>query len=111
MKFRKKYPNIVLILTGLSFLASGFDCIENNLKILHPFIPFLTEDIWQYIDDRKPSEALIISTMPISKKFNEQIVKEFEFASEVISGIRNIRMEKNLSLPRSLEPIHSANSS
>ena len=34
MKFRKKYPNMVLILTGLSFLASGFDCIENNLKIL-----------------------------------------------------------------------------
>ena len=70
---------------------------ENNLKILHPFIPFLTEDIWQYIDDRKPSEALIVAKMPTPKKFNNQIVKEFQFASEVISGIRNIRMEKNLS--------------
>ena len=76
---------------------------ENNLKILHPFIPFLTEEIWQYISDRKPSEALIISTMPSSKKFNKQIVKEFDFASEVISGIRNIRKEKNLSFKEKLE--------
>ena len=76
---------------------SIIDIFENNLKLLHPFIPFLTEEIWHYIEERKPEEALIVANMPEDKKVNKQIIKEFEFASEVISGIRNIRKEKNLS--------------
>uniref|UniRef100_UPI002634ADE9 valine--tRNA ligase n=1 Tax=Winogradskyella sp. TaxID=1883156 RepID=UPI002634ADE9 len=69
---------------------------ENNLKILHPFMPFLTEEIWQFIEIRSPKEALIISTWPESKPINAQLISEFDFASEVISGIRNIRKQKNI---------------
>lgn len=69
---------------------------ENNLKILHPFMPFLTEDIWHYISERTPEEALIIAKWPESKSVNETLISEFEFASEVISGIRNIRKQKNI---------------
>jgi valyl-tRNA synthetase len=69
---------------------------EENLKIVHPFMPFLTEDIWHYIAERTPEEALIVSQWPKAKPLNESLIAEFEFASEVISGIRNIRKEKNI---------------
>ncbi len=69
---------------------------ENNLKVLHPFMPFLSEDIWQYISERTPEEALIVAKWPEVKSVNESLISEFEFASEVISGIRNIRKQKNV---------------
>lgn len=69
---------------------------EDNLKILHPFMPFLTEDIWQYISDRTPEDALIVAKWPEAKPINEELISQFEFASEVISGIRTIRKEKNI---------------
>ncbi|MEP1488663.1 MAG: valine--tRNA ligase [Algibacter sp.] len=69
---------------------------EDNLKILHPFMPFLTEDIWQYISERTPEEALIVAKWPEVKPINKAIISEFEFASEVISGIRTVRKEKNI---------------
>ncbi|AUC75470.1 valine--tRNA ligase [Olleya sp. Bg11-27] len=69
---------------------------EDNLIILHPFMPFLTEDIWQYIAERTPEEALIVAKWPEIKPVNETIISEFDFASEVISGIRTIRKEKNI---------------
>ncbi|GAA4290285.1 valine--tRNA ligase [Aestuariibaculum suncheonense] len=69
---------------------------EDNLKILHPFMPFLTEDIWHYIAERTPEEALIVAKWPEAKPVNETLITEFDFASEVVSGIRNIRKEKNI---------------
>jgi valyl-tRNA synthetase len=72
------------------------EAFENNLKILHPFMPFLSEEIWQYISERTPNEALIVSKWPEVKAIDETLITEFEFASEVISGIRNIRKQKNI---------------
>ena len=72
------------------------EAFENNLKILHPFMPFLSEEIWQYISERTPDEALIVSKWPEIKAIDETLITEFEFASEVISGIRNIRKQKNI---------------
>ena len=69
---------------------------EDLLKILHPFMPFLTEEIWQYIEERSPEEALIIAKWPASKPINEALISEFDFAAEVVSGIRNIRKQKNI---------------
>jgi valyl-tRNA synthetase len=71
--------------------------LENNLKILHPFMPFLTEEIWQYLEERTPNEALIIAEYPQMQKVNQQLITEFDFAKNVISGIRTIRKEKNIS--------------
>lgn len=69
---------------------------ENNLKLLHPFMPFLTEEIWHHIEQRSADKALIIAKWPEFKEVNSAILKEFVFASEVISGIRTIRKEKNI---------------
>ncbi len=83
-----------------------FDAIivafENNLKVLHPFIPFITEEIWHQIADRTTDEALIVSKYPSVKPINYEILKDFEIASEVISGIRTIRKEKNISFKETI---------
>ena len=77
--------------------------LENNLKVLHPFMPFLTEEIWQYIADRAPEEALIISKYPVVKDFDPTIIADFEFAAGVISGIRTIRKDKNIAFKDAVE--------
>ena len=69
---------------------------EDILKILHPFMPFLTEEIWQYISERTPENALIVAKWPEAKPINDTLISEFEFTQEVVSGIRNIRKEKNI---------------
>lgn len=69
---------------------------EDCMKLLHPFMPFVTEEIWQQISSRTPQEALIIANYPKEKPFDEGILDEFEFIKEVISGIRTIRKEKNI---------------
>lgn len=71
--------------------------LEDNLKILHPFVPFISEEIWQQLKTRTPEEALIISKWPDFMEADEKITDEFSFASEVISGIRNLRKARNIS--------------
>ncbi|MCX7547910.1 valine--tRNA ligase [Xanthomarina sp. F1114] len=77
-------------------LKSVVAIFEDILKVLHPFMPFLTEEIWQYMSERTPEEALIIARWPETKPIDENLISEFEFAQEVISGIRTIRKEKNI---------------
>jgi len=77
--------------------------LESNLKLLHPFMPFLTEEIWQNIKARKPEEALVISSWPKQLLYDKKIIKDFDFASEVISGIRTIRKEKNISFKDTIQ--------
>jgi len=79
------------------------ELLENNLKVLHPFMPFITEEIWQNIEERKPNEALIIAEYPKFTEVNESLVKEFSFAKEVISEIRAIRKNKNISFKDKIE--------
>lgn len=77
--------------------------LEDNLKVLHPFMPFLTEEIWQHITDRTPEEALIIAEYPKSKEVNEILIHDFKFTSEVISGIRTIRKERNIAFKNTID--------
>ncbi|MGV8945723.1 MAG: valine--tRNA ligase [Lutibacter sp.] len=77
--------------------------LEDNLKILHPFMPFLSEEIWQQITDRTPEEALIIAEYPKSTAINEILINDFKFASEVISGIRTIRKDKNIAFKNTID--------
>jgi valyl-tRNA synthetase len=82
------------------------DCIiylEKILKLLHPFMPFLTEEIWHLISNRKEGEDIIVSPWPNSKNFDKKILKEFTTATEIIVGIRNIRKEYNIATKDQLE--------
>jgi valyl-tRNA synthetase len=81
----------------------AIEMFESNLKLLHPFMPFLTEEIWHYTAERTPEEALIVSTWPKLKPFNANLISEFENTMEVISGIRTIRKDKNIPFKDSIE--------
>jgi valyl-tRNA synthetase len=74
----------------------AIEMLENNLKLLHPFMPFLTEEIWHHIAERTPEQALIVGEWPTAKSFDEKLISDFDFATEVISGIRTIRKDKNI---------------
>ena len=75
---------------------------DNLLKLLHPFMPFITEELWQHIYDRKEGESLMVQQLNIPTACNEIIVKEFEAVKEVISGIRTIRLQKNIAQKEAL---------
>ena len=77
--------------------------LEKNLKILHPFMPFLTEEIYHNIPLTNTSDALTISSWPANEKYSSSIVDEFEITKEIISYIRNYRKEKNISFRTSLD--------
>jgi valyl-tRNA synthetase len=81
----------------------AIEMLESNLKLLHPFMPFLTEEIWHYIAERTPEEALIVSTWPVLKPFNKSLIADFENTMEVISGIRTIRKDKNIPFKDTIE--------
>ena len=83
--------------------------LEDNLKILHPFVPFMSEEIWQLLKTRTPEGALIVAKWPDFIEADQKITVDFSFASEVISGIRNIRKAKNISFkdPISLEVLNN----
>jgi valyl-tRNA synthetase len=81
----------------------AIEILENNLKLLHPFMPFLTEEIWHLLADRTTEEALIISTWPEMKSFDKTIIANFDNAMEVISGIRTIRKDKNISFKETID--------
>jgi len=87
--------------------------LEDNLKILHPFVPFISEEIWQQLKTRTPEEALIVAKWPEIIETDPKITDEFSLASEVISGIRNIRKAKNISFKDqiSLDILNNENTS
>jgi len=79
------------------------ELFENNLRILHPFMPFLTEEIWQYIDERTPETALIIAEYPKITSFDAYFIDRFAFTTDVVSGLRTIRKEKNIAFKEAIE--------
>ena len=75
---------------------------DSLLKLLHPFMPFITEELWQHIYDRQEGESLMVQVVNINKECNEEIVKNFEAVKEVIGGIRTIRLQKNIAQKETL---------
>ena len=66
------------------------------LHLLHPFMPFISEELWQHIIERQEGESLMVSPMQPVGKVDEQLLKQVEAVKEVISGIRAIRVQKNI---------------
>ena len=72
---------------------SSFDAL---LRLLHPFMPFITEELWQAIAPRKEGESIMMAMLPESKAFNNQFLADIEHTKHIISSIRTIRLEKNI---------------
>ena len=76
---------------------------DNLLHLLHPFMPFITEELWQHLCDRTDGESLMVSPLSMSALVDEDIIREFETVKEVISNIRSIRLQKNIAQKEALE--------
>ncbi|MEA4975556.1 MAG: valine--tRNA ligase [Paludibacter sp.] len=66
------------------------------LKILHPFMPFITEELWQALQDRKEGESIMVTLQPNPEPTNEPLINQFEKVKEIIAGVRTIRLQKNV---------------
>jgi valyl-tRNA synthetase len=77
--------------------------LEDNLKLLHPFVPFVSEAIWQDLAERSPEEALIVADWPKASGFDADLIDAFQQAMSVVSGVRTIRKEKNIPFRDSIE--------
>ena len=75
---------------------------ETLLKLLHPFMPIITEELWQHIYDRQPGESIMTQTLVKDMPYNEALIAQFEAVKEVISGIRTIRLQKNIAQKEAL---------
>ena len=76
---------------------------EKLMKVLHPFAPFITEEIWHLLGERSEGDDVIVSEMPVSGEFDERVIIAFERAEKIIAGIRTIRREKNIPQKESLQ--------
>jgi valyl-tRNA synthetase len=85
------------------------ELIEKLLKLLHPFMPFITEEIWHYLKERKEGESIMISSMPKAEKVDRDILEQFERIKQVVSTIRNIRNEKQIPLKEALKLKYAVN--
>jgi valyl-tRNA synthetase len=69
---------------------------DRLLRLIHPFMPFITEEIWQLLVERKDGESLMISHMPELKKYDKDLITRFEVIKETVSLIRTVRKERNI---------------
>ncbi len=76
---------------------------EELLKILHPFMPFVTEELWQNLDERKDGETIMLLDFPEADNIEEEILTNFDYATNVITEIRNFRKSKNIANKDKLE--------
>ena len=75
---------------------------DTLLKLLHPFMPFITEELWQHIYDRKEGESIMTQILNVAGSYDETIIAQFEAVKEVIGGIRTIRLQKNIAQKEAL---------
>jgi len=69
---------------------------ERLMQVAHPFMPFITEEIWHILRERDEKDCIMISKMPEVEKYDSKILAAFELASEVIMNVRTVRQEKNI---------------
>ncbi len=76
---------------------------DKLMHLLHPFTPFITEEIWQLLAERKQGESIMINRMPIAGKIDDKLIVSFENTKEAIAQVRNIRQEKGIANKEQLE--------
>jgi valyl-tRNA synthetase len=77
-------------------LNATISFFEKLMKVLHPFMPFISEEIWHHLAERKNDDCLMVASMPSSQKVNKKLLEEFEYVREVIMGVRKVRKGKNI---------------
>lgn len=76
---------------------------DDLMKLVHPFMPFITEEIWQHLVERGEDESIMVSAIPKAKSFDKEILQTFEVEEEVIISVRKLRQSKNIPNKESIE--------
>jgi valyl-tRNA synthetase len=76
---------------------------EALLKLIHPVMPFITEELWQNMEDRKEGETIMYAAAPAVKPFDPETLVNFELAEEAVNGVRGIRNQKNIAPKETLD--------
>jgi valyl-tRNA synthetase len=77
--------------------TSTIEFLEDILKVLHPFMPFITEELWHLIDERDEKDCILVGEWPEAGPVDQSLLDEFTLASEIITNVRNTRQQKNIS--------------
>jgi valyl-tRNA synthetase len=77
-------------------LKETTEIFEKLMLIIHPFMPFISEEIWQLLGERANGESIMISRLPEAKKYNKEFAERFEAAKELVSAIRTVRIQKEI---------------
>ncbi|MGE0077482.1 MAG: valine--tRNA ligase [Bacteroidales bacterium] len=86
---------------GKTYKAT-LDIFEKMLSLLHPYMPFITEELWQHLRERNDGESIMVSLMPKSNGYNIEVLDQFDRVKSIIAGVRTIRQEKNIAIKQSL---------
>jgi len=92
--------------------AATIKFFENLMLLLHPFMPFITEEIWHAIAERKEGDDIIIAQQPRFDRLSDQaagILKQFEFTQEVINNVRKVRSDKNIAFRDAIQLVVKGN--
>ncbi len=84
------------------------ELFDRLLRLMHPFIPFITEEIWQMLYQRKPGESIMVVQMPEAEPYDAILLEAFENVKEAVTGIRKIRLDNNIPSREPLEEQISA---
>ncbi len=79
------------------------DLFEKLIKLLHPFMPFITEELFHALKERAENESIMISLLPVQTTVNQGLIDEFEQAKDIVSSIRSIRLDKNIANKEELD--------
>lgn len=66
------------------------------LRLLHPFMPFITEELWQHIGDRREGESIMYASMPEVLPVDSKVLADMEIAKEIVNGVRGVRAQRNI---------------
>ena len=106
-EFSSWYLEIVKPAYGQPIDAKTFEAtcrfFDTLLRLLHPFMPFITEELWQHLAERKPGESIMTAQLPKPFSPNMEMINEFEHLKEVVAGIRTVRKQKQLPQRESLK--------
>ena len=75
---------------------------EKLMLTLHPFMPFITEEVWQALADRQPGESIMVTQQPRPEQTNDRLTADFEVVKNIVAGVRSIRLERNIPNKESL---------
>ena len=81
---------------------STISLFEKLMLTLHPFMPFITEEVWQALADRQPGESIMVTQQPCPEQTNDLLTADFEVVKSIVAGVRSIRLERNIPNKESL---------